>query len=128
MEVVRMFIPQPTSFIVLKPQGAINHQTADAFQTEALAAIAQVPGSTRLDVDLVVDMTQVDALDSHGLMALVFALNAAQSHGRSLKLWGVSPTVRIILELSGLDQVIDILGEETRIADGTNTSPPPLAA
>lgn len=96
---------------ILEPQGCINRSTAKGFEAEVLATLAQNHPSA-----LVIDMSQVESLDSHGLMALVSSLNAAQRRNCALMLCRVPPGVRIILEVSQLDQVFDIREDRPAIA------------
>lgn len=58
---------------------------------------------------LMVDMSNVVALDSTGLMMLVSILTLAQRLDKQFGLFGVSASVRIIFELTQLDRVFDIL-------------------
>jgi anti-sigma B factor antagonist len=55
-----------------------------------------------------VDLEQVESLDSAGLMALVSGVKLAQRLGLSLSLSSVSPTLKIIFELTQLDKVFEI--------------------
>lgn len=96
---------------ILEPQGCIDQQTAKGFEAEVLATLAQKHPSV-----LIIDMSHVESLDSHGLMALVSSLNAAQRRQCALTLCCVPPNVRIILEVSRLDQVFDILDDRPAIA------------
>lgn len=58
---------------------------------------------------LLIDMSRVDSLDSDGLMALVSALTLAQRLNKRFGLCGISPSIRIILELTQLDRVFEIV-------------------
>lgn len=58
---------------------------------------------------LMVDMSNVGALDSTGLMMLVSVLTLAQQLNKQFGLFGVSASVRIIFELTQLDRVFNIL-------------------
>jgi len=57
---------------------------------------------------MVLDMSDVESLDSDALMALVTVLNLAQEHGKSFALAGISPAVQIILEMTKLDQAFEV--------------------
>lgn len=89
---------------VLKPQGHLNASNAAEFQNQLIKAVASSGHSI-----LLVDMEQVESLDSAGLMALVSALSLAQRLERRLSLCSVSPPIRIIFELTGLDRVFEMV-------------------
>ncbi|NWF61325.1 MAG: STAS domain-containing protein [Fischerella sp.] len=88
---------------VIRPQGSLNAANALEFERDLTTALAQNRSSS-----LVVDLEQVEALDSAGLLALVSALKLAQSLGRRFSLCSVSPPIRIIFELTQLDRVFEI--------------------
>lgn len=88
---------------VIRPEGRLNASNAVEFQDQMTTAVAQ-KGQTIV----LVDMTQVESLDSAGLMALVYGLRLAQALDRRFSLCSVSPSTRIILELTQLDRVVEI--------------------
>ena len=83
--------------------GQITTTNAGTIQQQLLEAISAQECSS-----LLVDMSQVEALDSAGLMALVSTLTAAQQLDKQFSLFGVSPSVKIVLELTQLDRVFEI--------------------
>lgn len=87
---------------VICPHGAINAANAGEFQQRMVKAVAQD------DANVLVSLEQVESLDSAGLMALVSSLRLAQSLGRRFSLCSVSPSIRIIFELTQLDRVFEI--------------------
>jgi anti-sigma B factor antagonist len=89
---------------VIRPQGCLNAANALEFERDLTTALAQDDTSI-----LVVDLAEVESLDSAGLMPLVSALKLAGSLGRSLRLSSVSASIRIIFELTQLDQVFEII-------------------
>ena len=93
---------------VLCPHGAINASNAVDFQQKIAKAVAQTENS-----NLLVNLEQVESLDSAGLMALVSSLKLAQSLGTRFSLCGVSPSIRIIFELTQLDRVFEIFESAT---------------
>ncbi|MEM9220694.1 MAG: STAS domain-containing protein [Cyanobacteria bacterium P01_F01_bin.150] len=60
-------------------------------------------------VELVLDMSQVEFLDSAGLMVLVNTLAAAQKRDSNLALCCIPPSVQIILELTQLNRAFTVL-------------------
>ncbi|MBD2567712.1 STAS domain-containing protein [Anabaena lutea] len=89
---------------VIRPQGCLNATNAWEFEQEMTSALVQEDTSTIV----LVDLGSVEAIDSAGLMALVSALKLADSLGRTFRLSAVSPTIRIIFELTQLDRVFEI--------------------
>ncbi len=57
---------------------------------------------------VVVDMAGVSFVDSSGLRVLIDAHLRAERHGRSLVLVEPSPAVRRLLEISGLEGVLQV--------------------
>ncbi len=88
---------------VIRPQGSLNAKNALEFETDLTTALAQDGISI-----LLVDLEQVELLDSASLMALVSALKTAQNLGRRFSLCSISPSIRIIFELTQLDKVFEI--------------------
>lgn len=93
---------QGYQMIVLQPQGRLDLQEGKVLR-EQLASIVPQPQ------DLwVIDLVQVDFMDSSGLTALVKGLKAAHQSGCHLVLCNVQAPVRIIFELTQLDEVFEI--------------------
>lgn len=90
-------------FCLIRPHGSINASNAVDFQRQMTTAVAQERHSIVL-----VDLEQVELLDSAGLMALVSGLRVAQALKRRFSLCSVSPSIQIIFELTQLDQVFEI--------------------
>lgn len=61
---------------------------------------------------LVVNMTEVEFMDSSGLATLVEALKWCRRNGSQLKLVGLVQRVRNVFEISRLDSVFQIYGSE----------------
>lgn len=88
---------------VIRPHGAINAANAGEFQQKMVKAVAQDE-----EANVLVNLEHVESLDSAGLMALVSSLRLAQSLNRRFSLCNVSPSIRIIFELTQLDRVFEI--------------------
>jgi anti-anti-sigma factor len=91
------------SVALVQPSGHINA----ANSLELQAHLNQVISDPNHAVVLV-DMSQVDSLDSAGLMALTAAMTAAQQSGIGFNLCCVPPAIRIIFEVTQLDRVFQI--------------------
>jgi len=96
------------NIIKIQPQGHVNASNAPEFQRQLTTAI-----SSTQDSIVLVDMAQVESLDSAGLMALVSALRMAHNLNRRFSLCSVSPSLRIIFELTQLDKVFEIFENKT---------------
>lgn len=95
---------------VIHLQGFLNATNALEIERDLTTALVQDGVST-----LLVDLAAVESLDSSGLMALVSALKVAQSLGKSFKLYSVSPSIRIIFELTQLDEVFDLFEQKVEL-------------
>jgi anti-sigma B factor antagonist len=88
---------------LIRAQGHVNAANAAAFEAQINQAVASEATA------VLVDMSQVESMDSAGLMALVAGLNQAQQLQKRLSLCSMPATVRIIFELTQLDRVFEIL-------------------
>jgi anti-sigma B factor antagonist len=87
----------------IEAQGSITAANAEIFKQQLLETLVSQPASI-----LLVDLGQVEFLDSAGLMSLVAAYRLARSLDRRLSLCSVSPSVRIVLELTQLDGTFEM--------------------
>ena len=62
---------------------------------------------------LVVDMSEVEFIDSSGLAALVYGMKSCREDGGNLCLCNPQRSIRMILELTRLDTAFDIFSDET---------------
>ncbi|MGA7937719.1 MAG: STAS domain-containing protein [Kovacikia sp.] len=92
--------PQAT---VVKPLGSLNAANISKFQYQLNEAVLSAQNTT-----LLVDLGQVEFIDSAGLMVLVAAHSLAQRLQKRLSLCSVSYPVRMIFELTQLDGVFEI--------------------
>jgi len=91
------------NIVTLKPTGEINAANASAFKQQLQTAVESLQ-----DEILLVDMAEVNFLDSAGLMALVTTLRLAQNLNRQMVLCGISPSIMILFELTQLDRVFEL--------------------
>lgn len=97
---------------IIQPQGHLNAANAPQLQEELTAAVSSPENQA-----LLVNLEQVESLDSAGLMALVSALSLAQRLDKQFSLCSVSPSIKIIFELTQLDRVFEILDKPTAFAN-----------
>ncbi len=90
---------------VVKLEGRLDANSAD----EAKAALknAVAAGQTHF----VVDMADVNFIDSSGLSALVSGFKAAREQGGSLALASVGPQIQMALELTRLNRVFTVFDD-----------------
>lgn len=97
---------------IIQPTGSLNAQNVAQFFDEVNRVVAHSPHSYVL-----VDMKRVDNIDSAGLMALVSAFRLAQTANKRFLVCSVTRTVRMILELTQLDEVLEIVENPLDISE-----------
>lgn len=88
---------------VIRLHGSCNAANAIEFQQKMKIAVNQ-----ERHTNILVDLEQVESLDSAGLMALVYGQRLAQVLERRFSLCSVPAPIQIIFELTQLDQVFEI--------------------
>lgn len=88
---------------IIRPCGSLNAANAAEIQQQLHTAVLSEQNSA-----LLIDLGQVESLDSAGLMALVSTLNLAQANQKRLSLCSVTVSIRIVFELTQLDRVFEI--------------------
>lgn len=89
---------------IVQAQGSLNASNAQDFHLSLVERI-----QCDKSAGLVVDMSQVESLDSAGLISLVSALKQARQLSKRFCLCAVPPTIRIIFELTQLDRVFEMV-------------------
>ncbi|MGB3655318.1 MAG: STAS domain-containing protein [Rivularia sp. (in: cyanobacteria)] len=90
-------------YTVIKPKNSITAANAYLFEQQLITALRRNRHSI-----LLVDLEKVEFLDSAGLMALISACKLAQNLGTRFSLCSISSCLRIIIELTQLDRVLEI--------------------
>lgn len=88
--------------ILLQPQGRLD-LSGGTWLKQQIAMIA--PRRYQL---WVIDMSDVEFIDSAGLLALANGLKTAAQAGARLILFGLRPAARVIFEITQLDRVFTI--------------------
>ncbi|PSR19708.1 anti-anti-sigma factor [filamentous cyanobacterium CCP3] len=91
---------------IFQAQGSLNASNAPEFHASLMQNI-----QSDLASGLFVDMSQVESLDSAGLISLVSALKHARQLQKRLCLCSVPPTIRIVFELTQLDRAFEMVDE-----------------
>ena len=95
-----------SALTVVQPSGALNAANAHRLHTQLSEHI-----SSDHSVGLMVDMRHVESLDSAGLVSLISALRMARNLSKRFCLCSVPPSIRIVFELTQLDQVFEFVEE-----------------
>lgn len=90
---------------VLRPVGDIDLSRAPALRTHLVSALDGKPDR------LVIDLSEVEYMDSSGVATLVEAMQLARSRGVQLVLCALQARVRSILEIARLDMIFTIVDD-----------------
>jgi anti-anti-sigma factor len=113
-----MIFRQDDRSILLQPKGKLDIQQSAAFQQQ----IASV--EPKAHYLWIVDLSHVDFIDSAGLAALAAGLKLARKNHCRFVLCNLHPSVRILLEITGLDDVFEIVKAPAEaIAAGSSSVP-----
>jgi anti-sigma B factor antagonist len=99
LEVRRQQVPGATRLHVA---GSIDAGNVESLRQALLAAIDDVGGT------LILDLAEVDFIDSEGLGAIVGGFKHAIDWGVRLRFVVVHPLVRKLFEITGLTRVLDV--------------------
>ncbi len=100
---MQMLLANP-KYTVIKPQASITAANAYLFERQLTTVLKENTHSK-----LLIDLEQVEFLDSAGLMALISSCKLAKNLGAPFSICSMSPSVRIIIELTQLDHIFEIL-------------------
>lgn len=100
------------SYVVLEPSGKLNLVTAGPIKAR-IADLARVGKA-----NIVLDLAQVDFIDSSGLGALVAGRKSAQSADGDLRVANASEQVITALRLTNLDRLFAPFDSVEAAADG----------
>lgn len=89
---------------VVQPSGTLNAANAHELQAQLSEQIA-----SEASVGLMVDMSRVESLDSAGLVSLVSVLRLARNLSKRFCLCSVPPSIRIVFEITQLDQAFEFV-------------------
>lgn len=89
--------------VLIQPSGQLNLETGKIL-SQTWAQLEAIPH--RL---WILDLSQVDCIDSAGLSALITGLHLANRRQSRLVLHRLKPSVKLVLEITRLDQVFEIV-------------------
>lgn len=91
---------------ILLLNGEVDVYTALKLK-ETLIPIVEMPNAS-----VIIDLTNVNYIDSTGVGIFIGALKAADKSNSRLKLTGANARVKRLFEITGLDEVIDIASDQ----------------
>lgn len=102
--------------LIVSPHGRIDTKNADEIQQEIDPEIASEAGP------LVMDFRGVTFLSSAGLRVVLRTAKSMDRQGREFAMASLIPSVRDVVEVSGLDQLITIYGCRSAAVRGVRSS------
>jgi len=94
---------------------SLDHEATEQFYRQADAAIA-----AGADVVLV-DFDAVEFISSPGLMALVVVFKRVREAERKLFICSINEQVKMLLELTGMDQVFEVVDRPSEVSNATGS-------
>ncbi|MBM0741057.1 anti-sigma factor antagonist [Phormidium sp. CLA17] len=88
---------------ILQPKGSLSDNSVVGFLHQANTAMMSEKHSS-----VIIDMNQVDSIDSVGLMAIIDTVKLARRANKRFCLCSVPRSVCIVFELTQLDRVVEI--------------------
>ncbi|MCY7413446.1 MAG: STAS domain-containing protein [Salinibacterium sp.] len=85
---------------IVKVVGKLNVVSSPALRQIVAGAVSD--GHSRI----VVDLREVDFMDSSGLGAMISGLKAARNVGGDLKITGANDQVKLVLQLTNMERVL----------------------
>jgi anti-sigma B factor antagonist len=92
----------PTGVLLLEVTGDLDAANSQILRDALVPAIDQEGGV------IVIDMTEVNYIDSVGLGTLVAGLKRANEHGAQLRFVVTNPQIQKVLNITGLVRVLDV--------------------
>ena len=93
-----------SNLTVVQPSGVLNAANAHELQSHLSEQI-----NSDKSTGLMVDMSQIESLDSAGLVSLISTLRLARNLSKRFCLCSVPPSIRIVFELTQLDQAFEFV-------------------
>jgi len=94
-------VSQDTGTLILRLCGELDVASRDVIEPAVLAAIPTA-------YTVILDLSDLTFCDSSGLTMFLAAKETAEAEGTTLRLRNPRPNVARVLQISGVDQVLDI--------------------
>ncbi|GAB4467757.1 MAG: STAS domain-containing protein [Cyanobacteriota bacterium] len=108
--------PDGKTVIVLMPTGRLDITTAWQFRLKLQESIS------RLSPHIVVNLSQVNFIDSSGLTSLVAGMRDADKVKGSFRICNVHPEAKLVFEVTMMDSVFEIFETEEEALEGVPRS------
>lgn len=108
--------PDGNSVVILKPTGRLDITTAWQFRLKLQECIA------KQSQHIVVNLGQVNFIDSSGLTSLVAGMRDADKVRGSFRLCDVHPEAKLVFEVTMMDSVFEIFESEEEALQGAPKS------
>lgn len=115
MEQKTLNTPDGTMIVVFNPSGRLDITTAMQFRAKLQDCIA------RQSNHVIVNLGQVNFIDSSGLTSLVAGMRDADKARGSFKLCNVHPEAKLVFEVTMMDSVFEIFESEDEAISGSVT-------
>ena len=102
------------SIIVLTPAGRLDITTAWQFRLKLQECISKITPN------LVVNLSQVNFIDSSGLTSLVAGMRDADKAKGSFRICNVHPEAKLVFEVTMMDSVFSIFETEEEALEGAS--------
>lgn len=102
--------------IVLTPTGRLDITTAWQFRLKLQECIS------RVSPHIVVNLSQVNFIDSSGLTSLVAGMRDADKVKGSFRICSVHPEAKLVFEVTMMDSVFEIFDTEAQALEGVPRS------
>lgn len=96
---------------VLYPQGALDMTVSSELRADLIALASD--GNKRI----IVDLSDVEAIDSSCLGALIEGLKEAHKHGGELRISGLNDQVASMVRLSRLDGILKVVDSSSPLIE-----------
>ncbi|GAB4227274.1 MAG: STAS domain-containing protein [Elainellaceae cyanobacterium] len=100
------------TIIVLAPKGRLDITTAWQFRLKLQECI------TRVSPDIVINLGQVNFIDSSGLTSLVAGMRDTGKANGSFRICNVHPEAKLVFEVTMMDSVFEIFDTEEAALEG----------
>ena len=105
-----------TNIVILKPAGRLDITTAWQFRLKLQESISKVTPN------LVVNLGQVNFIDSSGLTSLVAGMRDADKAKGSFRICNVHPEAKLVFEVTMMDSVFAIFDTEEEALNGVTSA------
>lgn len=104
-----------TDFLTIAPEGYLCAANAAIFQQQLSESLSSISSPNQKAI--LIDMSKVEFLDSAGLMCLISAYRLAKDLGKRFSICSLTSNVKMIFELTQLDQSLEIFNSPSEFEE-----------